>query len=185
MNEYTFDSVIINPFKEGIESLIGKEVYFQDNPCLCLKNANDKSPVMSGILVEICRVSINPFLIKKNDGIVQAYPCIIEKKEPNPKYEPFKSVVEFLNGYSHVETKNLDDAHRYLYSQGMWLKEKGTDDSDTFCMVHELWKDGVFAGHADVVLTEDGVNTDFISWHELYMGYTFLDGSPCGKKAQG
>ena len=65
MNEYTYDNIVIDPTKEGMESLIGKEVYFHDNPSLCLKNANDKSPVMSGILVEICRVSINPFLIKK------------------------------------------------------------------------------------------------------------------------
>ena len=40
MEEYTYDNVIINPTQEDVESLIGKEVYFQDNPWLCLKCAN-------------------------------------------------------------------------------------------------------------------------------------------------
>ena len=35
MSEYTYDNVIINPYKEGVESLVGKEVYFYDNPSLC------------------------------------------------------------------------------------------------------------------------------------------------------
>ena len=40
---YTYDNVIINPTKEGIESLIGKEVYFHTNPTLCLEKANEGS----------------------------------------------------------------------------------------------------------------------------------------------
>ena len=38
MAEYSYDNIIVNPFKEGIESLIGKEVYFHNNPSLCLNS---------------------------------------------------------------------------------------------------------------------------------------------------
>lgn len=180
MAEYTFNNVLIDPNKEGIESLIGKEVYFHDNPSVCLMKANEGSSTMSGILSEIRKDSINPFCIKCNNHIY-GYSCIIERKEePKPKYVPFKNVDEFLNGYSHVETKNLDNAHRYLYSQGIWLKEKGTD-SGIFCMVLEFQKDGAFVGHADVVLGCEAAYTRFTPWSKLYQEYTFLDGSPCGK----
>ena len=40
MVEYTYDNIFIDPSKEGIESLIGKEVYFSDIPNICLENAN-------------------------------------------------------------------------------------------------------------------------------------------------
>ena len=50
MAEYSYDSIIIDPSKEGIESLIGKEVYFHKNPCLCLDAANENSTVNLGIL---------------------------------------------------------------------------------------------------------------------------------------
>ena len=42
MNKYSYKNIIIDPTKEGIESLIGKEVYFRNNPSLCLENANGK-----------------------------------------------------------------------------------------------------------------------------------------------
>ena len=51
MAEYTYDNILINPSKEGIESLIGKEVYFHNNPCLCLDAANENSTVNLGIIL--------------------------------------------------------------------------------------------------------------------------------------
>ena len=48
---YTYDNIIINPTKEGLESLVGKEVYFHNNPILCLENANEKSTDSLGVLV--------------------------------------------------------------------------------------------------------------------------------------
>ena len=181
MSEYTYTDLIVDPETPGVENLIGKEVYYNSVPSRCVLQANKGLGV--GILKEIRKDDYFPFYVETQNGDTVSYicySCIIPKKEepnPEPKYEPFKSVVEFLDGYSHVETKNLDNAHRYLYSQGMWLKEKGTD-FDIFCSVIELWKDGVFVGHVDVTFV------DFTSWKELYQGYTFLDGSPCGVKVE-
>lgn len=173
MDEYTFDNVIVNPFMEGIESLIGKEVYFHDNPFLCLKNANDKSPVMSGILVEICRVSINPFLIKLNDGAANAYSCIIEKKEPESKYVPFKSMEEFIDKYSEVvkgiECDSFEDG---ILQWGMWLKYIDDNDKPVYTLVCEIKDEGV-------KLDEHGRFT----WEELLSkGFLFPNDTPCGKE---
>lgn len=181
MDEYIFDNVIVNPFKEGIESLIGKEVYFHDNPFLCLKNANDKSPVMSGILVEICRVSINPFLIKKDDGVVHAYPCIIPKKEPkpNPKYAPFKDAKEFIRAYENAPGC-LDEEGSYLFNHGIWLKDKRAKVV-VYCMVTKVWDSGLVIC-AERMRTDGIIELDnIISWVELYEGFTFLDETPCGR----
>lgn len=252
MSEYTFDNVIINPFKEGIESLIGKEVYFHNNPSFCLMKANEGSFTMSGILSEIRKDSANPFCIKCNNNTYE-YPCIIVKKEPcyedqvkqwieennlkvgdyvkvnrraenhadglddywydlmrdsvgkilkvkeisnfitldnginypyfvlekieppKPKCVPFENVDEFLTAFSNIVTRDLDGVHRYLNTHGIWLKEKGTD-SDTFCMVIEFRKDGVC-----LTVGYEAAHTKFTPWSKLCQGYTFLDGSPCGK----
>lgn len=180
MDEYTFDNVIINPFKEGIESLIGKEVYFQDNPCLCLKNANDKSPVMSGILVEICRVSINPFLIKRNDGIVQAYPCIIEKKEePKPEFVPFKSADEFIDEYDNanysINSGTLEN--KLLNYGGIWLKSK---KDNSLCMVAGVSNSGLVVCDKERTTSEPIEYSVRMSWAEILANFVFANGTPCG-----
>ena len=181
MAEYTFENVIVNPFKEGIESLIGKEVYFEDKPAYCLMKANAKSTDSLGILIDICKNSASPFLVKQN-GSVYSHSCIIEKKgDPEPKYEPFKNLEEFLGAHSCVKTDNLDRVHRYLDSHGIWLKEKGPE-SGAYLMVTEMLKDGVNFGDRRVALVENVAFNDFTSWRELLLAYTFLDGSPCGKK---
>ena len=186
MDEYTYDNIVIDPTKEGIESLIGREVYFHDNPSLCLKNANDKSPVMSGILAEICRVSINPFLIKKDDGIVHAYPCIIEKKEDTkPEYTPFKSKEEFSERYNIARGRIRPNSLKNNFLKyGMWLKERGTE-SDTYCLMTDIEKEGIDVGDKKVVIEESTTLNKFIPWQELYTRYAFLDGSPCGRLKEG
>ena len=45
----------------------------------------------------------------------------------------------------------------------------------------EIWDYGVSVGQEEVFLSEGTASTDFTSWQELYMEYTFLDGSLCGK----
>lgn len=185
MNEYTYDDLIVNPNKEGIESLIGKEVYFYDNPSLCLKAANEKSPVMVGILVEISKDSINPFWVEGKSGIYE-YPCIIEKKaEPKPEFTPFTSAEEFIEAYDSanysVSTGTMEN--RLLNYGGIWLKGK---DSGAYYMVTELWGCGLVIDdinmkttkiEKDRYLTVNGVT----HWKDLLGHYTLLDGSPCGK----
>ena len=80
MAEYTYDNILINPSKEGIESLIGKEVYFHNNPSLCLDYANKKSTDHLGVLAKICKNRAVPFTIEQGKT-VHEYTCIIVKKE--------------------------------------------------------------------------------------------------------
>ena len=172
MTKYTYDNVLINPSNEGIESLIGKEVYFEAKPYLCLKAANEKLTSSLGILVEVYKDSINPFCVKGKSGSYK-YPCIIEKKEdPKPKYVPFENVTEFLDAYRRIERLRLRDKNFYLSIRGIWLKDKDIDG--VFYMVTEIWKDGV-------VLGSDQYPT---KWDDLLDGYTFPDGSPCGNSIE-
>lgn len=171
MDEYTYENIIINPNKEGIESLIGKEVYFHNIPSFCLDDANKKLTGMSGVLVEIHKDDASPFVIKKDD-FIYSYNCIIEKKEePKPEFMPFKNISEFLNAYRSVASW-LGEQDLYMNNRGIWLKDKDIDD--VFYIVTEIWKDGV-------VLGSDQSTT---KWDDLLYGYTFLDGSPCGKEVK-
>lgn len=172
MGEYTYDNVIINPNTEGIESLIGKEVYFCDNPSLCLQKANEKSSTMSGILVEICKDSINPFCVECKDSIYE-YPCIIEKKEePKPEYIPFETMEEFVDRYSEVmKWADYDSFEDNLLQCGMWLKYIDDNDKPVYTLVCEIKDEGV-------KLDEHGRFT----WEELLSkGFLFPNDKPCGK----
>lgn len=169
---YTYENIVIDPSKEGIKNIIGKEVYFHNNPCLCLDAANENSTVNLGILEEIDKDSINPFVIKKGSAFL-VYSCIIEKKEkPKPKYVPFETLDEFIESYKKAEERiaysNTED---YIASCGMWLR---FNNDDVLCAVTEIWTDGVFIGHDHLK----------IEWKELFNFYTFLDGTPCGKLAE-
>ena len=183
MAEYSYDSIIIDPSKEGIESLIGKEVYFETNPFLCLKAANEKLSSNLGILVEVYKDSIGPFCVKGKSGSYK-YPCIIEKKKepkPKPKYEPFDNVTEFLDAYRRVERLRLKDENFYLSVRGIWIKDTETD---AYCMVTEIWDMGIVISNKNITIGETTVFNDITSWEELLEDCTFLDGTPCGKLAE-
>ena len=175
MAEYTYDNILINPSKEGIESLIGKEVYFHNNPYLCLDYANKKSTDHLGVLAKIRKNSAVPFTIEQGNT-VHEYTCIIEKKEepkPMPKFIPFKSAEEFIDVYdsTNFSVKNGTVENKLLYYGGIWLKDKELDD---LFMVVEIWDDGVVWGS----------NQKTTHWDELLKDFTFLDGSPCGKEVE-
>ncbi len=183
MAEYTYDNVLINPSKEGIESLIGKEVYFHNNPCLCLDAANKNSTVNLGILIKICKDSINPFVIEKESGFF-AYPCIIEKKEePKPEYVPFENAEEFLNAYDYTNhsVENGSVENKLINYGGIWLKDS---EIDAYCMVTEIWDTGVVIGNKNITIGETTVFNDITSWDELLEYFTFLYGTPCGKEVK-
>ena len=168
-NKYTYDDLIVNPSKEGLESLIGKEVYFEALPFLCLKAANEKLTSSLGILVEVYKDSINPFCVKGKSGSYR-YPCIIEKKEePKPKYIPFESQKEFVRAYQKSkESSKSDTFENNLADYGIWVKNK---NGISCAMVLEIWDEGVALGG----------ETQSIYWRDLFEYYTFPDGSPCGK----
>ena len=181
MTEYTFKNIIIDPTKEGIESLIGKEVYFHNIPSFCLNDANKKLTGMSGVLVEIRKDDPSPFIIKKDD-FIYSYNCIIEKKEGSkPKYVPFENEQEFFNSYQSAESRLTGEKY-FLSSHGIWLKRKEWDIPH---MVIEILCYGVCVS-GDIKTTEELEGeylsfNDSTTWENLLRLYTFLDGSPCGR----
>lgn len=186
MAEYVFEELIINPKKPGLENLIGKEVYCNDVPLACLDHANEHR--RAGILREVREEGADyPFRVETPEGDVLGFVCIIPKKnEPKPEYVPFKSIEEFVEGY--VEAKGgvkTDSFEDNLLQCGMWIKEK-RQDSDAYCMVTEIWNDGISLGHSKTysvqnLLGEHSTIVETTSWETLYKGFTFLNGSPCGK----
>ena len=165
---YTYDNLLNNPTKEGIESLIGKEVYFHESPSFCLWHANRKSTSNSGILVKIDKDSLDPFIIRKDD-LAYSASCIIEKKEePKPEYRPFNDSCEFINSYFGLDTDNKEHLLQLLGVSAIWLKSK---TCDFMCQVTEIWNDGVILGN----------NQKTTSWEELLEDYVFLDEKPCGR----
>ena len=188
MNKYVFEDLIINPETPGLRSLIGKEVYFSDVPLSCIKGANNNCEV--GILKGICKGITFPFQIETSEKEVLNFACIIFKKEESkPEYAPFKSKEEFVEGY--VEAKGGVKSNSFednLLQCGMWIKVKGMS-SGGYCMVNELWNDGVALGHSKIynvqnVSGEYSTVVETVSWEDLYKGFTFLDDSPCGKLAE-
>ena len=173
MDEYSYDSVIIDPTKEGVESIIGKEVYFHDNPSYCLMHANDRSTDNLGILVKIIKDSADPFRVEQK-GTIYSHPCIIEKKEPESKYVPFKSKEEFVERYKEVmEVVEFDSFEDNLFQCGMWLKHADDDPSTSVYRLVSLIKDD------GVRISEWG----FFDWEGLLSaGFLFLDDTPCGRR---
>ena len=162
MAEYTFENLIMNPETPGLESLIGKKVYSGTAPLDCLKRANKDYEV--GILREIRKDCLCPFLVEVPNGMIFNYVCIIPKKEEQKsKYVPFQDGREFFNSYLSVESR-LEKKDYLLSNHGIWLKCKA---SKAYYMVTKICDIG---------------DSDEISWEELLEYYTFLDGSPCGKE---
>ena len=165
MAEYTFENLIMNPETPGLESLIGKKVYSGTAPLDCLKRANKDYEV--GILREIRKDCLCPFLVEVPNGMIFNYVCIIPKKEEQKsKYVPFQDGREFFNSYLSVESR-LEKEDYFLSNHGIWLKDK---TSKAYYMVTKIW--------------DIGDDSDEISWKELLEYYTFLDGSPCGKESK-
>ena len=183
MDKYTYSNLIIDPTKEGIESLIGKEVYFSDVPNICLENANKNDISYFGTLERIRKDGNHPFMVKSILSTTY-WSCIIPKKEePKPKYVPFESIEEFLTAY-FKSVANSECIQKTISSTGIWLKH-----NDAFLLVTEIWNKGVVIGdinmqtteiEEDEYLTVHGVT----KWKELFEDYTFLDGSPCGKEVE-
>ena len=183
MNEYTFENLIMNPETPDLERLIEKKVYYGTAPLDCLKRANKDYEV--GILREIRKDCLCPFLVEVPNGMIFNYVCITPKKEepkPNPKDVPFQDGREFFNYYLIAESR-LEKEDYFLSNHGIWLKAKYADDA--LFMVIEIWSYGVVFS-CDMKTTEElegkylTIN-EVTTWKELFRDYCFLDGSPCGK----
>lgn len=179
MAKYTFENLIIDPETPGLESLIGKEVYYDNVPVNCISFANNDFSV--GILKGISKGESSPFQVMTSTGCILDYICIIPKKEKSkPEVIPFKNVADFLNAYSYIDTKNFDE-DCYPDTPGIWLKYRSPKvDVDVYGMVTDFWDNGLAIHNK---LNTDGTVAfnDNVSWDELCKDYTFLDGTPCGK----
>ena len=179
MSEYTYDNIIIDPHKEGIGSLIGKEVYFEAKPFLCLKAANEKLASNLGILVEVYKDSINPFCVKGKSGSYK-YPCIIEKKEePKPEFVPFESADEFIDEYDNanysINSGTLEN--KLLNYGGVWLKSK---KDNSLCMVAGVSNNGLVICDKERTTSEPIEYNVKMSWVEILANFVFANGTPCG-----
>lgn len=184
MDKYTCKNLVIDPETQGLEDVIGKEVYANDVPLYCLKCANENLQV--SILKEIRKNDFFPFRVEDPDGRILGFDCIIVKKEePKPEFIPFKSADEFIDAYDSVNysvsTGTMEN--KLLDYGGIWLKGK---DSRAYYMVTEIWGCGLVIDdinmkttkiEEDLYFTVNGVT----HWDELLGHYTFLDGTPCGK----
>lgn len=167
MPEYTYKDIIIDPTSEEAKNCIGKEVYFADNPSSCLSFA--KNNYHCQILLEINDNSKSPFVSEKS---VRWCCIILKKEEPKPEYVPFKYAVEFLDTYedANYSITNGTIENRLLNYGGIWLINNVNFAS--YMMVTEVCGDGLTLG----------TDTEVVSWEELLRDYTFLDGTPCGRK---
>lgn len=117
--------------------------------------------------------------ICESTGVIVSYCCcdwagydfpyfVLEKVEPEPKYVPFKSPQEFISAYNKASKEVMSDTESMLLNSGMWLKWQ-----DHYVGITYISKQGVNYG------------VEFLDWDELFDEYTFLDGSPVGKEANG
>ena len=122
MGEYTFENLIINPETPGLDDLIGKEVYFNDIPIYCVRQANEDYKV--GILRDVRKDYSAPFFVETSTGWMLNYACIIPKKEEPYEERAKKWIKE--NGlkkgdYVKVVRKAKDYEDGW---DGRWTKER-------------------------------------------------------------
>ena len=178
MAEYTYEDIIMDPEDPRLEGAIGKECYFSDYPKQLLNGARNNSPEYLDCLTDIRKEAACTFVDKNGSGWNL---IIIKKEEPKPEYVPFESIEEFLTDY-FKSVANSECIEKTISSTGIWLKH-----NDAFLLVVEIWDRGVVVGNSKMETMNIGddnylTTNSIIDWHELYEKYTFLDGTPCGKK---
>ena len=172
MAEYTYDDIIIDPNSEEAKNAVGKICYFSNSPRNILSDIYRKSAV-EGILTNMD----DGYFEVDNEGY---WDCIILKKEepkPKLKYIPFESVEEFLDEYFLNKEKYTTGI--LLKLEGIWLREK---DTGAICMATEIWDEGLVIGDTKLTISGTDVFNDTTDWDELFRKYSFVDGTPCGKK---
>ena len=166
MDKYSYRNVITRVKSEEAKKYVGKMVYFADNPTVCLSYANSDDATHRGILQGVEVGQNFPFVASNSTSWTFIIPC--EEEEPESKYVPFENAEEFLNAYYHSETETFDNVYHCLSNHGIWLKYKCDKVLLVQCM--EISDAGITIG------------VDLMLWCDLFEDYTFLDGTPCGKK---
>ena len=174
MAEYTYADIIMDPEDPRLEGAIGKECYFSDYPKQLLNGARNNSPEYLDCLTDIRKEAACTFVDKNGSGWIL---IIIKKEEPKPEYIPFESVEEFLDEYFLNKEKYTTGI--LLKLEGIWLREKETG---ALCMATEIWDEGLVIGDTKLTISGTDVFNDTTDWDELFSKYSFVDGTPCGKK---
>lgn len=174
MSEYTYKDVIIDPTSEEARNCVGKEVYFGDDPTSCLSRANNDDKTYCRILQRTELGDYCPFIIIIDSSCTHWGSIIPKKEEPKPEYIPFESVSEFLEAYEDSTYSIACDSveHKLLSRGGIWLKWEYGDSFDYYNVTEMCDKLGLAIG-SDVATT---------FWDRVLHMYTFLDGTPCGRK---
>lgn len=183
MAEYTYEDIIMDPNDPRLEGAIGKECWLSDYPKGLLDCA--RNHLKEFRLKSIEKEEGFPFI---DNNYEDNWALIIIKKEepkPNPKDIPFQDGREFFNYYLSAESR-LEKEDYFLSNHGIWLKAKDADDA--LFMVTEIWSYGVVFS-CDMKTTEE-LEGEYLTinepttWEQLLRGYTFIDGSPCGKEVE-
>ena len=182
MAEYTYEDIIMDPEDPRLEGAIGKECYFSDYPKQLLNGARNNSLEYLDCLTDIRKEAACTFVDKNGSGWI----LIIIKKEEPKKYVPFETLDEFIESYKKAEERiDCSNIEGYIASCGMWLKDT---DRDVYCLVTEIWNYGVVVGDSNMNTTKDGDEyftfNGVTEWKKLFMEYTFMDDTPCGKEVE-
>ena len=181
MSEYTYEDIIMDPNDPRLEGAIGKECYVSDFPKIALNYARYNST--TDRLKRIAKEETCPFVDEEEEDNWAV--IILKKEEPKPKFIPFRSKEEFLERYMEVKDElGSDSFEGSLLQCGMWIKVEGV--SDGYCMVTEIWNDGIVLGYSKLFTIQEvpgrySTVTQTTSWDNLCKDFTFLDGTPCGR----
>ena len=176
MAEYTYEDIIMDPEDPRLEGAIGKECFFSEYPKRLLNSAKNNSPEYLDCLTDIRKEGACTFVDKNGSAWTL---IIIKKEEPKPEYIPFESVEEFLDEYFLNKEKYTTGI--LLKLEGIWLREKETG---ALCMATEIWDEGLVIGDTKLTISGTDVFNDTTDWDELFSKYSFVDGTPCGKKIE-
>ena len=178
MAEYTYEDIIMDPNDPRLEDAIGKECWLSDYPKEVLDYARNNLKEFR--LKSIEKEENFPFVANNHED---NWALIIIKKEEPKKYVPFETLDEFIESYKKAEERiDCSNIEGYIASCGMWLKDT---DRDVYCSVTEIWNYGVVVGDSNMNTTKDGdeyfTMNGVTEWKKLFMEYTFMDDTPCGK----
>lgn len=154
---YTVNDVIYDPEHEGVESLVGKKVFFGYRIKELLEEANSNSDSYKGVLKEVTNKG---FLI---EGFSSEWEMIIPAPENKPR--PFKSLEEFLDSYTRIYD-GMGIYDQLKLRGGYWLKFAVSDGD--FTLATRMDKSGLSLG---------GILYD---WKGIFSLYRMPDGSVCG-----
>ena len=152
---YSLANVLVNPYQEGVESVLGSLVYFGNSPQEVLERANN------GICyANLSDVDDGGFFVEDYES--GPFQCIIPKI--GLSYRKFKGMEEFLEYASDHGLATLTPCEDYLCHTGIWLKNY----SGEIFQVIRINGTGVSLGGC------------FFYWSDLLSDYLFLDGERCG-----